>query len=287
MPDQPSLAQVLKSGRGAQPILSQREAAQRMRSMLPSDDDKVRNLQTLGQVLLEMTGVPSVQRFLQGGYVPGRLSANDAAAIEEAFNAAGAATVGGLAAPKPRGSIGASGGRRALDMSPKARMERADELMRPETVFHGTHSPEDFMAFDLQYGGGRSGSRAGAQGVSVAVDPAVADEFARGAQGATLEHSRVLPLRYRSDKQARLTLDGTEQNNEVAATLAHAWDLGYDSVRLMNYTTPGGSGGHQVIIVRNPNQLRSTSAAFDPAEVDSANLLAANRVPVVLPKDDE
>lgn len=162
-----------------------------------------------------------------------------------------------------------------LDLSPAARRLRADQTMRPETVYHGTSAPENFRAFDLSKGGQSSGSRAAAEGVSVSPSPAVSDEFALGGHGTPSEHSRVLPLRYRSDKQAQLQLDGTERNNEVAATLAHAWDQGFDSVRLLNYTSPKGLKGQEVIVIQNPNQLRSVNAAFDPAKRESSDLSAS------------
>lgn len=133
MPDQPSLAQVLKSGRGVQPILPQREAAQRMRSMLPSDDDKVRNRQTLGQVLLEMTGVPSVQRFLQSGYVPGRQSASDASSVVSGVEAGLAAQTGGFSAGRalmPGNAIGSAGGRLALPMTAEEALKSGEYLVR-------------------------------------------------------------------------------------------------------------------------------------------------------------
>jgi hypothetical protein len=71
-----------------------------------------------------------------------------------------------------------------------------------------------------------------------------------------------------------LTLQGGEKNHEIAATLAQAWDDGYTSVLLKNYTSPGGKKG-DILVVRDPNQLRSPYAAFDPARRDSADLLAS------------
>ena len=164
----------------------------------------------------------------------------------------------------------------SLAMDPLSRMARAKDMgFRDDVVYHGTANP-DFDAFDLGFGGSRTGSRAGQQGISVAPSAAVANEFAGDAFGGVVDGSRVLPLRYRSSRQGRLRLDGTEKNNEVAATLLDAWDQGFDSVRLSNYTTPGGKTGQEVIVVRNPNQLRSVNAAFDPHKRNESGLLLSD-----------
>jgi len=108
--------------------------------------------------------------------------------------------------------------------------------------YHGTSAPEEFRAFDLSKAGNTTGASAAKAGVWFARDPAVADEFARWGS-AEIDRPRILPLMYRSDRRASLHLDGTEKNHEIAATLDHAWDRGYDSVMLRNYTSPGGSSG--------------------------------------------
>jgi hypothetical protein len=69
-------------------------------------------------------------------------------------------------------------------------------------------------------------------------------------------------------------LTGEEKNLEIAATLRDAWDNGYDAVMMKNYTTPGGQGGRTILVVKEPSQLRSPNAKFDPAKRDSSDLLA-------------
>lgn len=153
-------------------------------------------------------------------------------------------------------------------------MARADALgFHPATFYHGTAG--DISAFDLTRGGQVSGSRAGSTGVSISPDPAVANEFAAIAQGNGGGPS-VMPLRARLGRVGSLTLDGSEKNLEVASTLAEMFGGGYDTAVLKNYTTPGGEAGNTVLIVRDPSQLRSVNAAFDPAKSSSANLLAVN-----------
>lgn len=85
----------------------------------------------------------------------------------------------------------------------------------------------------------------------------------------------ILPLWARRGRWANLRLSGDELDHEIAATLFNAWDNGYDSVRLLNYTTPGGVPGQTIWVFKNPNQLRSPFARFDPANKDSSDLLAA------------
>jgi len=234
---------------------------------------------------------PSLLAMAPEGFALGQaLSGHDIAAnpeigIPAAVDVAGGAMTGGIAASGLAGaernalmSNGMGRGRSTLPMDQASRLARAEEMgFRNEPVYHGTVG--DIESFDLSRGGSQSRSRAGLEGVSVSPSPDVANEFAFSASQGAGDGSTVLPLRYRSSRQARLGLDGTEKNLEVAATLDAAWDQGFDSVRLLNYSTPGGKTGQEVVVVRNPNQLRSVNAAFDPAMKDSANLLAANSNP--------
>ena len=167
-----------------------------------------------------------------------------------------------------------AGAENHLPMDLESRMARAKEMgMRDEDVYHGTAS--DFDAFNLDRAGSVSGSRAGREGVSVSPTTDVANAFAERAAQPSLEGGRVLPLRYRSDRQGSLSLQGDELDHEVSATLAHAWGQGFDSVRLKNYSTPDGKKS-DVIVVKNPNQLRSRNAVFDPSRKDENGLLLSD-----------
>lgn len=215
-----------------------------------------------------------MNRILKGEITPGTPEF-----IEAGNDIAGAAMVGGLAAARPRGSLGSSGRPTpGLDMSHAARMNRADAMeFHPSTFYHGTIGA--FPEFDLTRGGQVSSSRAGLQGVSVTPSPSVANEFAHIASDKSGGGASVMPLRARLGKTAQIELDGTEKNLEVAASLSNAFQSGYDTVALRNYTTPGGSSANTVLVVKDPAQLRSVNAAFDPALKDSRNLLAANARP--------
>lgn len=171
------------------------------------------------------------------------------------------------------------GAKPRLPMDHASRMARARGMgFNPAAVYHGTASKDGsiFPEFDPRYSGRVSGSHAAREGVSVATRPDVANEFASLAAQRSGGDPAVMPLMYRSDRRAALTLDGSETNLEVAATLNQAFrDGGYDAVVLRNYTTPNGSNGHDVVVVRDPSQLRSVNAAFDPSRKSSANLLAS------------
>jgi hypothetical protein len=61
--------------------------------------------------------------------------------------------------------------------------------------------------------------------------------------------------------------------SEIRASLLKAWDEGYDSVMLRNFTAPGGRKG-TVLVVKDLAQLRSPFAKFDPRKRGSSDLLA-------------
>ena len=160
----------------------------------------------------------------------------------------------------------------------------AEQGYRP--VYHGTATQNGkmFSSFDPARTGGRvSGSQSAREGVSVSFSPDVANEFALRAALETGGDPAVMPLAYRSERPAALRLDGSENNREVAATLNNAFrDGSYDSVLMRNYTTPGGKTGENIAVVRDPNQLRSVNAAFDPARKNSADLMASRLAPFIV-----
>jgi len=84
---------------------------------------------------------------------------------------------------------------------------------------------------------------------------------------------QVIPLLHRAENPVQIELTGGETNHEIASALADAWARGHDSVLLKNYTSPGGKIG-DAVVVRDPAQLRSPFAQFDPAKRYSRDLLA-------------
>lgn len=110
-------------------------------------------------------------------------------------------------------------------------------------------------------------------GVSLALDPRVANEFA-AARGSEKTNPQVYKLLHRAERPTSLTLDGSETHGQVVDALRSAFDAGHDAVMIKNYTSPGGIKEQNIVIVRDANQLRSPNAAFDPARKFDPHLLA-------------
>lgn len=66
---------------------------------------------------------------------------------------------------------------------------------------------------------------------------------------------------------------------EIQATLLNAWEEGHDAVMLRNYSTGSGDPVN-VIVVKDPSQLRSPDAAFDPARKSDTDILAVGGSPL-------
>lgn len=189
-----------------------------------------------------------------------------------------AAAVPGIAAMSTEDAEAAGLGavKKALDMTYAPRMERASDQghYTGMNLYHGTGS--DIREFDLSKGGDTSRSPVGRLGVSVALDPETAGEFANlAASKEKGAGANVMQLLHRADNPARIDLAGDETNLEIAGAVQDAWDAGHDAIMFTNYTTPGGATGKSFIMVKDPSQLRSVNAAFDPDKRDSADLLAS------------
>lgn len=195
--------------------------------------------------------------------------------INRSSDLAGLMMMGATGAPA--GALGSGAVRRApaaLPMDEASRMARAQDagFYTNMPLFHGT--ADDFRAFDLNKGGRTTGAAPARQGVWLADDPSLAEEFARQAASKTGNDPSIMPLLHRSERPAQLTLKGTELDHEIAATLSQAWADGYTSVLLKNYTSPDGKTGQSIFVVKDPNQLRSPAAKFDPKKKNSSDLLA-------------
>ena len=174
----------------------------------------------------------------------------------------------------------------ALDMREAARMQRAkDAGFHENTLFHGTAAKPTttlddgniFDEFKLWEGKDPTRSTVNSEvsklGVSLAEQPGVAEDFASLASRNGSEGSTLLPLRFRSDKTGSIDLQGDELNSDIYGSVVDSWRDGYDAIQFNNYTTPQGKKG-SFVLVKDPSQIRSVNAAFDPAKKDSANLLA-------------
>jgi hypothetical protein len=196
-----------------------------------------------------------------GNYDPGPT-------LEAAMLAMGGAGVVPAEANSLRSGI--SGARDAgLPMDEASRLARAKEMgfRTGMPLYHGTGSEfSSFRTVPTTAGGMQT------PGVSAALDPAVANEFALGSEQT---NPQVYKLWHRAERPAVLDLTGNESHGEVVGTLRDAFEAGHDAVMMRNYTSPEGLGQQNVVIVKNANQLRSPNAAFDPSKRDSGFLLAS------------
>lgn len=156
-----------------------------------------------------------------------------------------------------------------------SRMDRAKEMgfMTDMPLYHGTN--KDFDSFKLFEGEDltRSVSRSpvGKLGISLAIEPRLANEFASRAGG---EGMNVIPALHRAERPVSLELDGSESNEDIFVTIVDAWNRGFDAIKFNNYTTKEGGPGQSFILVKDPNQVRSVNANFDPKKKLSPELLA-------------
>ena len=155
-----------------------------------------------------------------------------------------------------------------LDMSKEARMQRAKEqgFDTSKIMYHGTGG--NIKAFDLSFGGQTSRSEVGKLGVSLSDAPLIANEFAGMAGRRELKNANVMQLLYKPGKQLEINLPDAG----LVDTIKKAWADGYDSVRFNNYRTPLGYKGN-VYIIRNPSDIRSIYAAFEPSQQGSSDIL--------------
>src|SRR5712691_1923830 len=175
----------------------------------------------------------------------------------------------------PAGAVGSGAGNR-IGGSPKLAMDQASRVARAKEMGFRTDMPlahgsaSEFTAFDPAQGGATSAAAPARMGVWTEVAPfrGIADEFAQTAAQRSGGNAQIFPLYHRTDKPAVIQLSGDEKNHEIAATLADAWDRGYDAAMLRNYNSPGGKMG-DILVVRDPSQLRSPFAAFDPQKKHS------------------
>lgn len=152
--------------------------------------------------------------------------------------------------------------------------ESSRDLFHDMPLYHGMAGDIDGPGFSLDRGGDISRSPVGRLGVSAALDPQTAEEFARlAASGRSGEGAAIVPLVHRADRPGVIELRGDEMNHEMAATIQDAWDSGYDSLMIKNYTTPEGRKS-SFIIVKDPAQLRSPHAKFNLKDKNLNNLLA-------------
>jgi len=252
-------------------------------TVLPFARDK-----TTGEMRWAMPGL--VRDFLTGGL--DLLAGVDTGEVTpRAAVQLGLGGMGSGAMLAPRGALAAGAARIAPRLDPAA-MGRARQMGfnvdRP--LFHGTPAP-DFPAFAPlpPWEAVRTGR---APGIWTAENPEVAANFSVPAQreqvglvglpgnpGSPESTPRILPLFGRSERPAPLTISPGDRWGDINRAIADAYASGYDAVRLQNYTMFPELGPQTIWGFRDPNQLRSWFARFDPNRRYSDDLLAASAVP--------
>ena len=165
---------------------------------------------------------------------------------------------------------------KGLDMSQEARMSRASEqgYDTEKTLYHGT--PSEFKAFDKDKAGTTTDTGMFGKGFYFTDDPDYAKSYAK-------EEGKVLDVHLKLNNPYTInsTSDIPEINtpNETIEDLKnapenysrmfteHLQSLGHDGVI-------SDMGGPKQYIIFEPDQVRSTNAAFDPDFKESAQLLA-------------
>jgi hypothetical protein len=198
-----------------------------------------------------------------------------------------------------RGALGAAGARTAtsLPRDYASRMARARQMgfNLDLPVYRGMArgaDPESFQALSHW----EAVRRGLPPGVSVAENPAVASNFAEEAQRSRLglatspnqappsdqAGSRVYPLFFRSENPTEYRLPDKPSWGDVWHDVGGLFWDGHDAIRLSNYRMFPELGPQTNWLIRDPNQLRSPFAVFDPARRDSSDLLAGSAVPAPL-----
>jgi len=155
-----------------------------------------------------------------------------------------------------------------LPMDEASRLARAKEMGFHADVplYHGTD--KEFRAFDPTKRGDMTGATSARTGEWTTADPVMAEHYAFEAALRSGGAPRIYPLLHRAQKPASLSLSGLESEREVASTLSDAFDRGFDAVMIRV------NNGKPMVVVKDPSQLRSPFAAFDPAKKQSRDLLA-------------
>ena len=203
----------------------------------------------------------------------------------------------------PRGALAMGGARPfRLDVDPLTglKLDQASRFARARSLgfnvdrplFHGTPGP-DFRAFAAlhPWEAVRMGR---APGIWTAENPTVAANFSvpelreqvgltglLGSRPSRESTPRILPLLARSDNPVPLTLSYGDKWGDIKRTIAEAFASGHDAVAVHNYRMFPELGPQTIWGFRDPSQLRSRFAVFDPAKRDSSDLMAGFGAPLL------
>lgn len=167
----------------------------------------------------------------------------------------------GAAVPLAANALERAGADLPMDLA--SRMARAREMGFDidNVLYHGTRAGE-FPEFSPSQSGTLG------PGTYLTNSAANAGDFARFASGDN--GPAVMPLMARGQMA-----DMAEYNALMDETLPYR-DAQREAIRILQDAGYSGLRSGNEVSVFDPRNIRSTSAAFDPARSDSANLLAAN-----------
>jgi hypothetical protein len=173
-----------------------------------------------------------------------------------------------------------------LPMGEPARVARGEQFGGPENWYHGTAQP-GFTAFDPSLAGQSAGHALNKRpAVWATRDPHVASDYAMKAVGRGAgDAPAVLPLKVKKgerpvvvDMEGNFTSPQTWYANVENAIAYSLEKSGAEptSVILRNvpYNLSGKKGVTDMVMVANPEQLRSVFAKFDPKNANTGTLLA-------------
>jgi hypothetical protein len=169
-------------------------------------------------------------------------------------------------------AVGGARGRATLDlpMDRVSQLSRARETgFRPDlNLYHWMDKP-DFPAF--ADGDPRAKSLGLPQaGFWAAEDPRSLDHMARLVGRENSQGGRVIPLFARFSKPAKIDDVSGLTHQDVYFNIRNAWGDGYDAIRFGNYNTLANGLPTPTWVFRDPDQLRSRFATFDPVRRDCA-----------------
>lgn len=177
--------------------------------------------------------------------------------------------------------------RDALDMSQKARMERADQMF-PAQGYHATRADisefKDVGRSDLGFHFGTpeqaqarlEGTRGYKHGADYPKRTTSSGENIIPARLNVKNPLRVEDAGYFGGSSTEFILELRSKGIDVKAGMSHNQiiraieDAGYDGLVYKNLT----EGAADSIVALRPDQIRSVHAAFDPAKKESADILA-------------
>jgi hypothetical protein len=166
-----------------------------------------------------------------------------------------------------------------LDMSDAARMQRARDMGfdTDQVYYHGTSA--DFDEFDPSRGGANYGVdddkglvffsnlkdeaeySANEAASNIGGEPKIIEAFLKFKNPMIVDTKGKNPTNYLDGKKEHLKYDLEFKTNEDGDP--------YDGIIVKNFET-----GESVAVTALPENIRKTSAAFDPSKKDSGNLLA-------------